>query len=128
MKSRLLPMTTAVAALVVASAVFSSCNKSSSPTAEPAAPAAVSQTSADDLAKRGRAVYQSACIACHNPDPKKSGSLGPDVWGSSFELLEARVIRGEYPAGYKPKRSTHVMQPLPQVKNDLEALRAYLNH
>jgi len=76
---------------------------------------------------RGRAVYQANCIACHNSDPHKPGALGPDVFGSSKELLEARILHGEYPAGYKPKRTTQIMQPLPQVKNEIDSLHAYLN-
>jgi len=79
------------------------------------------------LAQKGRAVYASNCIACHNADPKKDGALGPALFGSSKELIESRVMRAEYPAGYTPKRKTKVMVALPQLKNDLEALFAYLN-
>ena len=55
------------------------------------------------------------------------GALGPDVWGSSRALLEARVILGGYPPGYKPKRPSHVMKPLPQLGRELDALTEYLN-
>jgi len=99
--------------------LLSSCNKKADTPAEPNKP--------QDLATRGKQIYQSTCIACHNSDPKKSGSLGPEVYGSSLELITARVMRAEYPAGYKPKRSTKVMAALPQFKNDLSALAAYLN-
>jgi mono/diheme cytochrome c family protein len=81
---------------------------------------------ADPLADRGRSVYQAQCTACHSPDPAQPGALGPAVKGSSRELLEARVLRGEYPAGYTPKRTTTLMVPLPQLAGDLEALAAYL--
>ena len=77
--------------------------------------------------QRGRAVYQTQCTACHNTNPHRPGSLGPDVFGSSRELLEARIVRGSYPAGYTPKRETHVMAPLPHLKNELDAIHAYLN-
>ncbi len=80
-----------------------------------------------DLVARGRVVYQSNCIACHNTDPHKPGTLGPDLWGSSQELIEGRVMRGEYPSGYTPKRQTHTMVPIPQLKADIPALHAYLN-
>jgi len=80
-----------------------------------------------ELSARGRGVYLSNCIACHSQDPKKNGSLGPALYGSSKELIEARVLRGEYPPGYKPKRNTHVMVALPHLKNDIEAIHAYLN-
>lgn len=80
-----------------------------------------------DLAKRGRAIYSTQCIACHNSDPHLAGALGPEVFGSSKELLEARILRAEYPAGYKPKRETHSMVPLPHLKPELDAIHAYLN-
>jgi hypothetical protein len=76
---------------------------------------------------RGRIVYQTQCIACHNPDPRKRGSLGPEVFGSSKELLEARIMRAEYPPGYKPKRNSHTMVALPHLKNDLESIHLFLD-
>lgn len=79
------------------------------------------------LASKGRAVYQSQCTACHNIDSKKPGSIGPEVWGSSKELLEARILRAEYPPGYTPKRPTRAMTALPHLANDIPALHAYLN-
>jgi mono/diheme cytochrome c family protein len=77
-------------------------------------------------AERGRQVYQAQCIACHNPDPAQAGPLGPPLKGSSEELLRAKVLQGSYPPGYAPKRPTKVMQPMPQVGNDIPALAAYL--
>ena len=77
-------------------------------------------------AGRGKIVYQTSCIACHNPDPRKPGTLGPEVFGSSKDLLEARIMRAEYPSGYKPKRTTHTMVALPYLKNDLESIYLFL--
>jgi mono/diheme cytochrome c family protein len=85
------------------------------------------QAQVDPLVQKGKAVYQGNCIACHNADPRKPGSLGPEIFGSSKELIEARVMRAEYPPGYKPKRTTKAMAPLPQLKGELDALHAYLN-
>jgi mono/diheme cytochrome c family protein len=85
-----------------------------------------SQKKPASLAEKGRSVYLVNCISCHNPDPTKDGPLGPAVAGSSLELLSARVMRAEYPPGYKPKRSSHVMAPLPHLKDQLEALHAFL--
>jgi len=76
--------------------------------------------------ERGRQIYQAQCIACHNPDPAKAGPIGPDVRGSSEELLRAKVLGGSYPPGYAPKRATKVMQPMPQLANDIPALAEYL--
>ncbi len=77
-------------------------------------------------AERGRRVYLSQCIACHATDPSQPGPVGPPIKGSSKELLEAKVLRGEYPAGYKPKRPTKIMPPQPQVAADIPALADYL--
>ena len=79
------------------------------------------------LHARGKVVYQSSCTACHHSDPTKPGALGPEVFGSSRELLEARVIHGKYPEGYTPKRATGSMVALPHLKADIEALTVYLN-
>ena len=35
---------------------------------------------------------------------REDGSVGPAVAGASRELIEAKVLRGEYPPGYTPKR------------------------
>ncbi|MFQ5513157.1 MAG: c-type cytochrome [Myxococcota bacterium] len=79
-----------------------------------------------DVAEQGRRVYQASCTACHNPDPTLEGSVGPAVAGSSRELIEARVLRGEYPPGYGPKRPTRLMPPLPVLAPQIDALAAYL--
>lgn len=78
-------------------------------------------------AQRGRTIYQTQCITCHNTDPHKPGSIGPDLFGSPRELIEARVLRAEYPPGYTPKRQTHAMAPLPHLKNEIDALTRFLN-
>ena len=78
------------------------------------------------LAKRGKAVYQTNCIACHNVNPAVDGAVGPALAGSSLELLQAKVLRNEYPPGYTPKRDTGAMVPLPHLEKELPALAAYL--
>ena len=95
---------------------------SSKPT--PTAPVSLT---AEQQISRGRAIYQSNCIACHHSNPRVAGAIGPDVWGSSFELLEARILHSAYPSGYKPKRETHAMQALPHLKPELSSLHTYLN-
>jgi mono/diheme cytochrome c family protein len=79
-------------------------------------------------AERGHQVYLANCIACHNADPSKPGPVGPAVMGSSRELIEARVVRAEYPPGYTPKRTTHIMVVMPQVADKVDELAAYLRH
>jgi mono/diheme cytochrome c family protein len=78
-------------------------------------------------ADRGRVIYQTQCIACHNADPHKPGSIGPDVYGSSKELLRARILNAAYPPGYKPKRETHAMAKLPHLKNEIDSVYEFLN-
>ena len=80
-----------------------------------------------ELTERGRKVYSAQCIACHARNPAQDGSLGPSVLGSSRELLEARIVYGKYPEGYTPKKKTGVMPVLPHLKNEIDALHAYLN-
>lgn len=59
-------------------------------------------------------------------DPRADGALGPAVAGASPELLEARVMRSEYPEGYTPRRETKVMVPMPHLQSKLPELAAYL--
>lgn len=76
--------------------------------------------------ERGRRAYLANCIACHNIDPAKEGTLGPDIAGSSLALVEARVMRAQYPPGYTPKRGSSLMPAQPFLKNDMPDLAAYL--
>jgi mono/diheme cytochrome c family protein len=78
-------------------------------------------------ADEGRRLYATHCTACHAADPKKEGAVGPAIWGSSTELLERRLVHGDYPPGYSPKRSTKVMTLLPFLKDQIPNLQAYLN-
>lgn len=55
------------------------------------------------------------------------GNIGPEVWGAKFDLLEARILRADYPRGYTPKRKSRAMPRLPQLKDEIVALEAYLN-
>lgn len=77
--------------------------------------------------KRGRGIYLSACVACHNSDPSKDGPIGPAIKGSSKELIEARVLRASYPPGYAPKRNTRIMPAQPYLKDAIPDLAAYLD-
>ena len=74
----------------------------------------------------GKQVYLANCIACHNQNPKLDGALGPALAGSSQELLEAKVLRNEYPPGYTPKRQSNAMVALPHLAPKIPALAAYL--
>jgi hypothetical protein len=52
--------------------------------------------------------------------------LGPAVTGSSAALIEARVLHGDYPPGYTPKRETRAMVAMPFLEKQLPGLIAYL--
>jgi mono/diheme cytochrome c family protein len=80
----------------------------------------------DPAAERGRQIYLAQCIACHNTDPSLPGAVGPEIRGSSRELLEAKVVRGTYPPGYTPKRPTKIMPPQPGLAPDIPDLAAFL--
>lgn len=82
--------------------------------------------SSKELIEAGRSAYNANCIACHSLDPTQDGALGPAVAGASFALLEARVLRAEYPEAYQPKRTTRVMIALPHLEPRLVELTAYL--
>jgi len=77
-------------------------------------------------ARRGRQIYMSNCVVCHNPDPNLPGSQGPAIAGSSRELVEARLLHLSYPPGYKPKRTTHAMRALPQLAGHIGEITAFL--
>ena len=77
--------------------------------------------------EQGRRGYAMNCTACHHPDPALDGTIGPAVAGSSLALIEARLLRAEYPEGYVPKRETNLMTRLPFLASQVEALAAYLS-
>jgi mono/diheme cytochrome c family protein len=77
-------------------------------------------------ARRGRQIYENVCIACHNGDPAQPGTLGPPLAGASQALLEAKLLRGEYPPGYTPARPGLTMPRLEYLKDHIDDLAAYL--
>jgi len=85
-----------------------------------------SKGSLDPAAERGRQIYLAQCIACHNTDPSLPGAVGPELRGSSRDLLEAKLLKGTYPPGYTPKRPTKIMPPQPGLAPDIADLAAFL--
>ncbi len=77
-------------------------------------------------AEQGQRIYVANCTACHNPSPMVGGTLGPAVAGSSRELIEARILRAEYPPDYTPKRPTQQMVAMPYLEPYIDVLAAYL--
>jgi mono/diheme cytochrome c family protein len=122
------------AAWMCAAILVLGCSETSSPkTQPPSAAPAPKPADADslergpaDLVAEGRKTYLGNCIACHNPDPKLDGPLGPAVAGAEEPLLEARILNAQYPEGYTPKRDTRTMVPMPFLKPRIPAIAAYL--
>ncbi len=82
--------------------------------------------SGDPVVARGKKIYRNICVVCHNADPNQAGTLGPDIASASRELLEAKLLRGEYPADYTPKRNTQQMPRLEYLKPNLDDIAAFL--
>lgn len=74
---------------------------------------------------QGKQIYSNNCVQCHG-DPKV-GAFGPPNYGSSLELIRSKVLKGEYPPGYKPKRPTSMMPRFNLPDDNLEALYCFLN-
>lgn len=76
--------------------------------------------------ERGRRVYLSACTTCHHSNPTLPGRSGPALAGSSRELIEARVLRAQYPPGYTPQRNSNAMLAAPHLAPYIGDLTAFL--
>jgi mono/diheme cytochrome c family protein len=85
-----------------------------------------SDESADPALARGESLYRNICQVCHNADPNVPGALGPAIAGAPLELLEAKVLRGEYPPGYTPARDTKQMPQLAYLEPHLADVAAFL--
>lgn len=79
---------------------------------------------------QGRKAYLSNCISCHNKDPNLKGSLGPEVTNVPIEVFKHKILTGKYPdqfpAGFKPRRNSKVMRPIPRVEKDIEAIHHWI--
>ena len=82
---------------------------------------------ASEVIERGKKIYRMNCLQCHNADPRKAGSQGPANYAASLELLQAKVLKKQYPPGYVPQRKTSIMPAMPFLAKDIAALHAYLN-
>lgn len=103
-------------------------------TAEAKAPAAPAEPivypmNPVDIAK-GKEIYLSTCIKCHNKDPNVKGAIGPEVTDAPLEIMQAKVATGRYPdvlpEGFVPKRKTKQMIKQPQVLADVPSIHAYV--
>lgn len=109
--------------LLAAALLAAACSEGASP---PAGADAKLDPALAAARERGRKLYENVCIACHNADPRQPGSLGPPLAGASLELLEAKVLRGEYPSGYTPTRPSRAMPRFEYLNGRLGDVAAYL--
>ena len=77
--------------------------------------------------KKGRMVYFANCVSCHNNNPKKHGSIGPEVYGVSIDVLTQKIVSGKYPEIYRPKRTSKIMPSMPHLIKDISKLHAFIN-
>jgi cytochrome c2 len=102
-----------------------------------AAPAEVAEKPAEVVVEaepvdieKGKAIYLSACIKCHNKDPNVKGPIGPEMVDAPIEVMQAKVATGRYPEvlpeGFVPKRKTKQMTKLPQYLKDVPSIHAYV--
>ena len=77
--------------------------------------------------EKGRMVYFANCVSCHNNNPKKTGSIGPELYGVPLDVLTQKIISGKYPKNYKPKRTSKIMPLMPHLNKEILNLHAFIN-
>lgn len=75
----------------------------------------------------GKSLYTSKCIKCHNQNPTKPGVIGPDIAGSSLELITLKTQKKQYPSRYTPKRKTKIMPIIKLSDVEIKKLHDYIN-
>jgi mono/diheme cytochrome c family protein len=90
---------------------------------------AVVETHPVDIA-RGKEIYLSTCIQCHNKDPNVKGAIGPELVDAPLEVMQVKVVTGRYPdvlpEGFVPKRKTKQMRKFPNLEKDIPSIHAYV--
>jgi mono/diheme cytochrome c family protein len=79
---------------------------------------------------KGKRLYLSNCIQCHNKDPNMKGSLGPEMIDAPLSVMTSKVMTGVYPAslppGFVPKRKSKAMRKIPKLEKDIPAIHAWV--
>ena len=76
---------------------------------------------------KGRMIYFANCVSCHNNNPKKPGSIGPEVYGVTIDVLTQKIVYGKYPENYRPKRPSKIMPSMPHLNKEISNLHAFIN-
>ena len=77
--------------------------------------------------EKGRMVYFANCVSCHNNNPKKPGSICPEVYRVTIDVLTQKIVYGKYPENYRPKRSSKIMPSMPHLNKEISNLHAFIN-
>jgi mono/diheme cytochrome c family protein len=107
--------------------------KTEAPAAE-AAPAEAAVVAAVEThpvnIEKGKEIYLSTCIQCHNKDPNVKGPIGPELVDAPLEVMQVKVVTGRYPEvlpeGFVPKRKTKQMRKFPNLEKDVPSIHAYV--
>ena len=82
------------------------------------------------LIEKGKRLYLSNCIQCHNRDPNIKGSLGPEIVDAPYVVMYSKVMTGVYPEklpeGFVPKRKSKAMRKIPKLEKDIPAIYAWV--
>lgn len=74
----------------------------------------------------GKRLYITKCAGCHNLNPNKNGSVGPDLVTTPLDAFRVKVLQGKYPSGYAPKRRTKAMQKFQGLTNSVDLIYNYI--
>lgn len=74
----------------------------------------------------GKRIYVSNCTRCHNANPTKPGSIGPELFTTPIAVFRTKVPKGSYPSGYAPKRKTKIMPKFPHLTNKTDLVYNYI--
>ena len=90
-----------------------------------------SRLSADQATiDKGRRLYLSNCIQCHNKDPNLKGSIGPEMVDAPLSVMTSMIMTGAYPTvlptGFIPKRKSKGMRKIPRLQKDIPAIYEFV--
>ena len=76
--------------------------------------------------EEGRRIYLGSCVRCHNINPSKPGTIGPELITTPLEVFKVKVPKGDYPPNYTPKRRTKVMPKFPSLADKVDFIYNYI--
>jgi mono/diheme cytochrome c family protein len=75
----------------------------------------------------GKRLYVLYCVSCHNSQPSKPGSIGPELITTPSDVFRTKVPYGTYPSWYKSKRRTKAMPRFPSLKDKTDLIYKYIH-